>query len=60
MEKRRKKRRGANQMNEIKFIIYADMKSKLTSLLSDFIKICDEQGRDSRSEIEDCIYDAKM
>jgi len=39
---------------------YYEDKSTLTGLLSDFIKLCKELGRDVDDEIEDIIVDAKL
>ena len=46
-------------MNNPKDLKYYDDKSNLTSMLVDFIKLCEEIGRDSEEEIEDIIADAK-
>ena len=37
---------------------FYDTKSELTSLLTDFIKLCIEDGRDAECEIDDCVADA--
>ncbi len=37
---------------------YADLKSNLESILCEFRKVCDAQGRDPDDEIEDCVIDS--
>jgi hypothetical protein len=46
-------------MNEAQaYSKYADIKSELTNVLARFARVCIEQDRNVREEIEDCICDA--
>lgn len=51
-----KSKGGGEMSKEDRFY---DLKSALTSALIDFIKICEENERDTEDEIDDCIADAE-